>query len=71
MVPAPTGWSWQPDGPDGAAADPAGAGHPLDGPDGADGSAGHPPDGADGPDGSNQAKQNKRPDDQDGSGFIN
>ncbi len=27
--------------------------------------AGHPPDG------SNQAKQNKRPDDQDGSGFIN
>jgi hypothetical protein len=45
----------------------AGAGHPPDGP------AGHPPDGADGPDGSNQAKQkwDKRPDDQDGSGFIN
>ena len=50
------------DGP--AGHPPDGAGHPPDG-------AGHPPDGADGPDGSNQAKQNKRPDDQDGSGFIN
>jgi hypothetical protein len=51
----------------------AGADHPPDGGSGADGPAGHPPDGADGPDGSNQAKQkwDKRPDDQDGSGFIN
>ena len=65
----------QPDGPDGAAADPAGADHPPDGadhpPDGAghppaghppDGAAGHPPDGADGPDGSNPAKQNRTSD---------
>jgi hypothetical protein len=41
---------------------PAGADHPPDG-------AGHPPDGADGS--NQQTKQNKRPDDQDGSGFIN
>jgi hypothetical protein len=69
MVPAPTNHQDH----DGAAVDPAGADHPPDGGSGADGPAGHPPDGADGPDGSNQAKQkwDKRPDDQDGSGFIN